>query len=58
MLLDEQKRKFGEYQQTLNAYVRDHVQESHNYIDAEMKQRVEAYKEIHNQADAAAAEGS
>lgn len=48
VLLDEQKRKFGEYQQQLNAYVREHVKESHNYIDQEMKQRVEAYKELHN----------
>ena len=38
--------------------MREHVKESHNYIDQEMKQRVEAYKELHNQADAALAEGS
>jgi len=58
VLLDEQKRKFREYQLTLNAYVRENVAENINYIDEVMKKRVEAYKDVHNQADAAIADGS
>ena len=48
VLLDEQKRKFKEYQLTLNAYVREHVTDKINHIDEEMKERVKQYKDVHN----------
>ena len=52
VLLAEQKRKFKEYQLTLNAYMRENVAENINYIDEVMKKRVEAYKDVHNEQDA------
>jgi len=48
-LLAEQKRKFKEYQLTLNSYMRENVTENINYIDEVMKKRVEAYKDVHNE---------
>ena len=50
-LLAEQKRKFKEYQLTLNSYMRENVTENINYIDEVMKKRVEAYKDVHNEQD-------
>ena len=49
VLLDEQKRKFKEYQISLNSTMRKNVAERINYIDEEMKLRVEAYKDVHNE---------
>ena len=51
VLLDEQKRKFKEYQISLNSTMRKNVAERINYIDEEMKLRVEAYKDVHNEQD-------
>ena len=50
-MLAEQKKKFKEYQLTLNSYMRDNVTENINYIDEVMKKRVEAYKDVHNEQD-------
>ena len=51
ILLAEQKRKFKEYQLTLNSYMRENVTENINYIDEVMKKRVEQYKDVHNEQD-------
>ena len=57
VLLAEQKKKFKEYQVTLNSYVEENVSHNINYIDEEMKKRVEAYKDVHNQQDMMLNEG-
>lgn len=49
VLLDESKRKFKEYQLTLNSYMRENVAENINYIDEVMKKRVKAFKDVHNE---------
>ena len=43
VLLDEQKRKFAEYQTAVNSKMKATVTESVNYIEQEMKKRIEKF---------------
>lgn len=51
VLLSEQKRKFAGYKETLNSHMRENVTANINHIDAVMKERVESYKDAHNEQD-------
>jgi len=53
VLLEEQKKKFKEYQQTLNSHIRADVTDNINHIDEVMRERVERYKDIHSGGDGA-----
>ena len=53
VLLVEQKKKFKEYQQTLNSHIKLDVKNNINYIDEVMRERVEQYKDIHSGGDGA-----
>ena len=51
VLLDEQKRKFAEYQTAVNSKMKATVTESVNYIEQEMKKRIEKFQDVHNAED-------
>ena len=51
VLLAEQKKKFKEYQNTLNAHIKLDVKNNINYIDEVMRERVEQYKDTQNAVD-------
>jgi len=51
VLLDEQKRKFSAYQETLNSHMRARVTEEVNYIEQVMKKRVDVFKDVHSAQD-------
>jgi len=51
VLLAEQKRKFKEYQLSLNSHMRENVTNNINFIDEVMKERVEKFKDIHNEQE-------
>ena len=42
--LEEEHKKYSEYQMALNTYMKNDVKEDINYIDTLMKKRVEKYK--------------
>ena len=48
MLLDEQKKKFRAYQETLNSHMAGTVTESVNYIEQAMKERVATFKDVNS----------
>jgi predicted deacetylase len=52
VLLDEQKRKFSAYQDTLNSHMRARVTEEVNYIEQTMRKRVDVFKNVHSAEDA------
>jgi hypothetical protein len=44
MVLEEEHKKYAEYKEALNTYMKNDVKEDINYIDTLMKKRVEKYK--------------
>ena len=54
VLLEEQKKKFGEYQAALNSSMKLNVKNNINYIDEEMKKHVPQWKEKDSGVEGAA----